>query len=233
MGEIDDQRYDWNELNGGKGWESQVVRSVTTHFFDPADIAFHFQLAGAASAPGGSTPDRRREPDRGRRDEEQRRRASMQPGAQGPGAPVPPSPALVRHGSKSRRGTGGLMPGSPMAGGSIPSAAAGVGVPAASQNALLARRASAQQPGAPGAAALHPYASAAGTEYGAGVLPDDGAYSANGHGAYSHGAPAPPALTAVRARGGDVGAGGAYEQQMYDHEPPPPPLLVRILTCRC
>lgn len=26
MGEVDDQRYDWNELNGGRGWESQIVR---------------------------------------------------------------------------------------------------------------------------------------------------------------------------------------------------------------
>ena len=24
LGEVDDQRYDWNELNGGRGWESQV-----------------------------------------------------------------------------------------------------------------------------------------------------------------------------------------------------------------
>lgn len=26
MNEVDDQRYDWNELNGGRGWESQIVR---------------------------------------------------------------------------------------------------------------------------------------------------------------------------------------------------------------
>ena len=26
MGAVDDQRYDWNELNGGRGWESQIVR---------------------------------------------------------------------------------------------------------------------------------------------------------------------------------------------------------------
>lgn len=27
-GDVDDQRYDWNELNGGRGWESQIVRLV-------------------------------------------------------------------------------------------------------------------------------------------------------------------------------------------------------------
>lgn len=28
MGEVDDQRYDWNELNGGRGWEASVVRHI-------------------------------------------------------------------------------------------------------------------------------------------------------------------------------------------------------------
>lgn len=29
MNEVDDQRYDWNELNGGRGWESQIVRIIS------------------------------------------------------------------------------------------------------------------------------------------------------------------------------------------------------------
>src|ERR1700730_16668509 len=51
-------------------------------------------------------PDRRRDPDRPRGPAD-RRRGSQQPGV------LPPSPALVRHGSKQRRGPGGgaLSPG--------------------------------------------------------------------------------------------------------------------------
>ncbi|KAH8116842.1 kinase-like protein [Phellopilus nigrolimitatus] len=204
LGEADDSRYDWNELNGGRGWESQ--------------------LASSSSAQG--TPDRRRD-DRGRRDDEQRRRAS----AQQPTASnvVPPSPALVRHGSKTRKLPAALVPGN------------------ATPNSAAAQ----QHAGAGG----HPYASApalGGGEYGTGAPPvapavpaavsdlDDSYTGVGGGGGYGRSpamvSPAPPALSNVRAHGGEVGVanGAGYDgQRAYEQEPPRPPLIIRILTCHC
>lgn len=70
---------------------------------------------------------------------------------------------------------------------------------------------------------------------------DDSTYNNGGTAAYGRTSPmvsaAPPALSNVRARGGEVGVangGGTFDpQQDYDNEPTKPPLIIRILTCRC
>ncbi|KLO11859.1 kinase-like protein [Schizopora paradoxa] len=193
MGEVDDQRYDWNELNGGKGWESQMV------------------LNGSSS----SQPDRRRD-DRARRDAEQSRRASAQPPSQQ--GPIPPSPALVRHGSKRRNGPGGLMASVQGTGAVTPqSAAAQVGIPAPG----MAGRRTSMQPS-------HPYANVPNSR-------DDTTYSAGGgqggYGGVPNMSPAPPVETNARARG----VSGYDGQQGLDgqDEPPQPSFIKRILTCQC
>jgi len=187
-GEADDGVYDWNLLNGGRGWEA----SASTN------------LLAASPQPGAA---RARDRDH--------RRASQQPSPQGP---IPPSPALVRHGSKTRRipnalqpGGGGIQAGSTLlnaapesdrgAGGSTPnSAAAQVDVPA------QARRISAQ----PGPTGLHPYA-------GAGATSD---YM--DHGGADVGA------TGITARGEMAGNGmGHYDEGERKMS------LWKILTCRC
>jgi casein kinase 1 len=153
----------------------------------------------------GSPHERRRD----HRGDTERRRAS-----QG-GQIVPPSPALVRHGSKQRKV---LTPGGGNSPGQLTphSAAAQVNVPVGARGA-----------------AQHPYANAgsggfdyAGDEYG-------------GQQQYGRASPmvssvgaAPPAISNVRARGGDVGVsrGGDFNGQ---EEEPPKTSLLRILTCRC
>ncbi|KAI5121654.1 hypothetical protein M0805_002730 [Coniferiporia weirii] len=212
LGEVDDKRYDWNELNGGRGWESQV-------------------LGGSGST--SATPDRRRE-DRGRgREEDPRRRVSAQEQQQ-PGV-APPSPAHVRRGSRTHDIPKVLVPGGLLGASTPNSAAAQVDVSVVTPNA--ARRVSMQQQQQAG----HPYATMqVGGAYGPDAVPADvpeDAYTGNG---YGHTPPmvsaAPPALSNVRARGGEVGvsAGGGYDAaQEYEQDPPKPPLIVRILTCHC
>lgn len=156
------------------------------------------------------------QPDR-RRDERRR--------SQG-GNIVPPSPALVRHGSKQRKIPAALTPG----GGNTPgqltpaSAAAQVNIPVGTP----------QQRGSP----QHPYANAAGAGYEYGRDVADESYGAQQYGRASPmvstvGA-APPAVSNVRARAGEAGVsqGGEYAGQDGDGVPPKPSLL-RILTCRC
>ena len=152
--------------------------------------------------------DRRRDDRQGRDD---RRRASQA------GNPVPPSPALVRAGSNQRHPAGLGLAGTP--GGM--SAEAQIGVPAPQ------RRMSQQH------SASHPYANAAYDSYGR----DE--YSASQQ-PYGRASPmvssvgaAPPALSNVRAMGGEVGVanGGDYHGQQ-DAEPPKSTLW-KILTCRC
>lgn len=187
------------------------------------------QLGGSSNANQAT----RREQERARREDEQRRRASQQPSAQ-QGAVVLPSPALVRHGSKRR------APNVILSGGSAntpQSGAAHVNVPAPGQptNANVARRLSQQQsPHGLG----HPYANVSNmSDYaarqGLSGIGDD-AYSAGG--GYTRTSPmataAPPALSNVRAMGGEAGVANGYDQQM-DREPPRPSLIIRILTCRC
>ena len=231
LGEEDDEVYDWNLLNDGRGWDAQAVRrkSIQSWIQSLTSIALSLQ-------PGGSSNGNRREQDRTRRDEEQRRRSMQQSAAQQgqSGAVVPPSPALVRHGSKRRVPNALLSGGS---GGTPQSGAAHVNVPISGQvgNPAVVRRLSTQQQGLG-----HPYASASGMpDYGAGMRPgaEDDTYGGT---AYPRTSPmaaaAPPALSNVRAMGGESGVANenGYDQQhMMDHEPPKPPLLLRILTCRC
>lgn len=161
----------------------------------------------------GLVQDRRRD----NRDSDRRR-------SQG-GNIVPPSPALVRHGSKQRRVPGALTPGGGGGTGQFTphSAAAQVNIPVGTP-----QRVSAQ----------HPYANpgTGGYDYGR-----DGDDVYGGQQQYGRASPmvssvgaAPPAISDVRARAGDAGIsqGDGYNRQDID-EAPPKPSLLRILTCRC
>jgi len=192
--DLDDGVFDWNLLNGGKGWEAAVGQS---------QMLSQMQNTGLA-------PDRRGD----NRDPGRRR-------SQG-GNVVPPSPALVRHGSKQRRGPGALAPGGN--GQFTPhSAAAQVNVPVGTP-----------QRGSP----QHPYANPgmSGYDYGR-----DGEDAYVGQPQYGRASPmvpsvgaAPPAISDVRARGGEAGVsrGDNYIGQEGE-EAVPKPSLLRIFTCRC
>jgi casein kinase 1 len=195
--EIDDGVFDWNLLNDGKGWEASMGQPPV--------------LSQVQNTAGAQVP--RRDMER-QRDTEWRRASQSNPQV------VPPSPALVRHGSKQRKVPNALAPGGGAAtpGQATPlSAAAHVGVPiSAPQN-----RASYSG---------HPYA---GVEYG-----NDEAYSNQPYGRASPmvstvGA-APPAISDVRARGNEVGVsqGEAYHDQNDDVQQPKSSFW-RFITCRC
>lgn len=160
----------------------------------------------------GSPHERRREPRGG---DTERRRAS-----QG-GQIVPPSPALVRHGSKQRKVPNALTPGAGNSPGQLTphSAAAHVNVPVG--------RGTPQHPYANAGTGGYDYGREGGDEYG-------------GQQQYGRASPmvssvgaAPPAISNVRARGGDVGVSRGGDFNGQDDEPPQPSTLVRILTCRC
>ncbi|KAI0670411.1 CK1/CK1/CK1-G protein kinase [Trametes maxima] len=193
-GDLEDGVYDWNLLNGGRGWEVSMGGQNQI-------------LAQIQNTPASPAQPRDRR-DQGRDD---RRRAS-----QAGGPVVPPSPALVRNGSKrQQQHPGGLTPG-----GAPISAAAQVDVPAAQ------RRISQQ-------GAAHPYANAAYDTYGR----DE--YSASQQ-PYGRASPmvssvnaAPPALSNVRAMGGEVGAANGGEYHGQQEEEQPKSSLWKILTCRC
>ncbi|KAH9842762.1 CK1/CK1/CK1-G protein kinase [Rhodofomes roseus] len=206
--DVDDGVYDWNLLNGGKGWEASLGQNQILS-----------QIQNTAPGPG---QDRRRDVDRQARDD--RRRVSQ---TGGQGVVVPPSPALVRHGSKHR-----VVPGTP-GGLSTPgqitpmsSAAAHVDVPIGTM-----QRRQSQQP-----SAQHPYANPGHDSFVREQAVDE--YSATQP--YGRASPmvssvgaAPPALSNVRARGGEVGVsnGGGYQGQTESE--PPKNTLWNILTCRC
>lgn len=170
--------------------------------------------------PAAQPQERRRDLER-QRDVEWRRASQTSPQV------VPPSPALVRHGSKQRRVPNALTPGT---GGATPgqttplSAAAQVNVPVSTPQ----NRAS--YTGAP----QHPYANAApGMDYG-----NDEAYSNQPYGRASPmvstvGA-VPPAISNVRARGNEVGIsqGDEYHDQNGNVQEPKSSFW-RIMTCRC
>jgi len=133
------------------------------------------------------------------------------------GAPAPPSPALVRNGSKQRRLPATLTPGGGMSGQATPhSAAAQVNIP------VGARR-------LPNATF------------------DENGFNENGlqhQQSYEHyGATspmvstsagvAPPAVSNVRAQAGGDGVAHDYQGQQIDDDAPPKNSLLRILTCRC
>ncbi|KAH9951235.1 kinase-like protein [Amylocystis lapponica] len=207
--DVDDGVFDWNLLNGGKGWEASMGQN---------QILAQIQNTGPGSP---AQQDRRRDVERQAR--EDRRRAS-QGGAPGP---VPPSPALVRHGSKQRQIPAALTPGGGNSPGQITpqSGAAQMDVPIGT----MQRRASQQPSG------QHPYANVTGDSYAREQTVDE--YSASQVAQYGRTSPmvtaAPPALSNVRAVGGEIGVsnGGNFQSQ---HEPEPPKSsLWKILTCRC
>lgn len=115
---------------------------------------------------------------------------------------VPPSPALVRHGSKQRKIPAALTPGGGTGQVTPHSAAAQVGVPVGSGR--------------------HPYANN-GYDY-----PQDEGYNSYGRASPMVSA-APPAVSNVRAQGGNGGVAGDYGRE----EEAPKLTLFRILTCRC
>lgn len=198
-GEVDDGVFDWNLLNGGKGWEASTGQTQLS------------QVQNITPQP----QDRRRDAER-QRDVEWRRASQ--------GGVAPPSPALVRHGSK-RRGPAGTPVGTPGQGTPL-SAAAHVNVPISTpQN--RASHISASQ---------HPYANAtSGVDYP--QEPNEDSYVTQ---AYGRGSPmistvAPPAISNVRAQGNEVGASqGVEEYHEQDGDiPQPKSTFWQILTCRC
>ncbi|KAJ7172340.1 CK1/CK1/CK1-G protein kinase [Mycena filopes] len=198
--DLDDGVFDWNLLNGGKGWEASLGQN---------QILAQIQSSGLIA---GSPHERRREQRGG---DTERRRAS-----QG-GQIVPPSPALVRHGSKQRKIPNALTPGNGNSPGQLTphSTAAQVNVPVGARGA-----------------AQHPYANATngGFDYGRETGDDYGGGQQYGRASpmVSSVGAAPPAISNVRARGGDVGVsrGGDFNGQ---EEEAPKSSLLRILTCRC
>jgi len=187
-GDVDDGVFDWNLLNDGRGWEASPGQQGQNTVLNQIQ-------AGA---------------DRKRDTREDRRRSQA-------GPVVPPSPALVRHGSKSRKIPPALVPGAGQQAAS--SGAAQVNVPASQPRGT------------------HPYANAAN-----GVYEDYDVGNAS-HNAqqYPRASPmspsvgaVPPAVSQVRAQAGQTGVshGGDYHGQDMD-EPPRKNTLFRILTCRC
>lgn len=206
--DLDDGIFDWNLLNGGKGWEVPQGQS---------QVLAQIQNAGMAPAP----QDRRRDMER-RRDADWRRASQT-------GGVNPPSPVLVRHGSK-RRVPNALTPGAGNAPGGTAtplSAAAQINVPISTpQN--RSSNVGAQQ---------HPYANVVTGDYGW-----DAGEEPYGSQAYGRASPmvstvgaAPPAISAVRAHGNEAGVsrGEDYRQQQDDDPPQPKSSIWRILTCRC
>jgi casein kinase 1 len=233
--DLDDGVFDWNLLNGpftltylwtsflndirwqGLG-SSGGERFPAAMIVSPSDtwLSLGIFLKGqsqmlAQMQNAGLVQDRRRD----NRDSDRRR-------SQG-GNIVPPSPALVRHGSKQRRVPGALTPGGGNGQFTPHSAAAQVNIPVGTP-----QRVSAQ----------HPYANpgTGGYDYGR-----DGDDAYGGQQQYGRASPmvssvgaAPPAMSDVRARGGDAGIshGDGYNGRDVE-EAPPKPSLLRILTCRC
>lgn len=207
--DLDDGIFDWNLLNGGKGWEASQGQS---------QVLAQIQNAAVTPAP----QDRRKDMER-RRDTDWRRTSQT-------GGVNPPSPALVRHGSK-RRVPNALTPGAGNAPGGTAtplSAAAQINVPISTpQN--RSNNVGVQQ---------HPYANAATGEYGW----DAGEEPYGSQAAYGRASPmvstvgaAPPAISTVRAHGNEAGVsrGEDYRQQQDDDPPQPKSSIWRILTCRC
>ncbi|CAL1704730.1 unnamed protein product [Somion occarium] len=215
-GDVDDDIYDWNLLNGGKGWETSLGQN---------QILAQIQNTGAAAA----APDRRRETERQARDE--RRRISQ---AGGVGV-VPPSPVVVRTGSKQQRDIPtALTPGAGIAAGQATplSAAAQINVPVGTTGRRMSQQASTQQ--------HHPYATAGYDSYGRPDRVDD--YSASQQAQYGRSSPmvstvnagpVPPAVSNVGAMRGDVNVsnGGDYHGQQAEERPKL--TFWRILTCQC
>jgi len=205
-GEVEDGVYDWMMLNSGKGWESGPTNTTSANLLAASNQQVSRSRADQARAA---------------------HRVSQQLSSAGLASPTP---ALVRQGSKQRKLPAALTPG---AVGTPNSAAAHMGVPAPT---AVARRLSSQQG--------HPYATSTGavlspSDYGHGrggtteesyMVP---AYGRSSPMVSSVGAATPPALSNVRARGGEIGvATGEYDVHQEVGEAPQSSLW-RILTCRC
>ena len=152
---------------------------------------------------GLTAPGTPRRDDRQNRGEPERRRSQ----AGGAGV-VPPSPALVRHGSKQRKGTGPLSPGSNTPGQNTPlSAAAQINVPVN--------------------APQHAYTSGAPGNY---EYTTDDSFRQQQYGRaspmVSTAGAAPPAVSQVRATG-DLGPSNVDETAEQ------PGGIWKVLTCRC
>jgi len=177
-GDVEDDVFDWNLLNDGKGWEA----SVSQH--QP-------QIQPRVPQDPGYG-DRRKERDDRRRSQ-----------AQGANV-VPPSPALVRHGSKQRKIPAVLSPGQ------FTSQPQQVHIP------IGVNRANGQ----------HPYAAA-----GIGVPYDFPQQNETlAYGRTPPIVPAPATVSNVRVMRDEIGT--SYRDQDFDDERTKPSFL-RILTCRC
>lgn len=170
-GDIDDQVYDWNLLNGGRGWESSVGQNNQT-----------------LQQVQNTQPTRR--PD--------------------VPAPVPPSPALVRHGSKKGQSPAPLL--MPNNSQSVPGQLTPLSGVAQINVSITPNRPTAQQNGY-----------------------DFGEESYVGNQTYDRASPmvstiqnAPAPLTANRPT--DLQNGGISEQEENE---PPKFSLWKILTCKC
>ncbi|KAI0093670.1 CK1/CK1/CK1-G protein kinase [Irpex rosettiformis] len=203
-GDVDDQVYDWNLLNGGKGWESVLAQNQI--------------LAQIQNQPATDPRDRRRDAPRG----DDKKRASQAGGA---GVP-PPSPAVVRSGSRQQTRPGNLAPPVSETPGQVTplSAQAHVNVPVGTPIRRMSQQLS------------HPYANAGYDSYG---RDNQDEYSASQQ-PYGRTSPmvssvgaAPPAVSNVRAAGGEQGAshGDGYHGQGGEERPKN--TLWQILTCRC
>jgi casein kinase 1 len=179
--DVDDGVYDWNLLNGGRGWE---VAAQSKN-----QILSQVPITTTAQSP---QPERRRDLQLQHR-ESDRRRASK------------PQPLLTPVGSNT---PGQITP---------LSAAAQVNVPVSAVH----RNSHGQSP-------QHPYA-AGGYEYPRGDAGED-VFNQPQYGRASPmmASAAPPAVSQVRARAGDVGLSHAQ-----DGEPPRQSALWRFLTCSC
>ncbi|KAI0928712.1 bifunctional choline kinase/ethanolamine kinase cki1 [Taiwanofungus camphoratus] len=211
--DVDDGVYDWNLLNGGKGWEVSLGQN---------QILAQIQNTGPATP--GAQQDRRRDIERQAR--EDRRRASQVGGS----GVVPPSPALVRHGSKQRPMPGATTPTGANTPGQVTplSAAAQIDI---SVGGTMQRRMSQQQNG------QHPYATMSHDPYARDQTMDE--YSASQQ-PYGRASPmvssvgaAPPALSNVRAQGGEAGVANDGDHHGQLEAEPPKSAFWKILTCRC
>jgi len=205
--DLDDGVYDWNLLNGGKGWEASVGKN---------QILTQIQNTGAN--PG--TQERRK--DLQRRDSDRRRASQV-------GGVLAPSPALVRHGSKQRKVPAALVPGVGNAPGQITplSAAAHVNVPISSANHRNSQQLGGQHPYAAGGFEYPRGVEASEDAYGGTQQ-----YGRVSPMVSSVGA-TPPVASAARARGIDVGMSNGRDIGQDGELPRPKTSIWNILTCRC
>lgn len=238
INEIDDSVFDWNLLNGVSIFprQSHVHRSngcsrrqrlggVSCTCNMPlslpvtSNIAFHQGQAQLSQVQNIVVP----QPQDRRRDQERQRDTEWRRISQG-GGPivVPPSPVLVRHGSKRKPNAG--TPAGTLGQVTPLSAAAQVNVPVSTPQNRMSH-----------ISASHPYANAApGTDYPRESNGDP--YTAQ---PYARTSPmistvVPPAISNFRAQGNEVGASHGEEYREQDGQGAQPKSnFWQVLTCRC